>query len=77
PTLIRRFWVSFFANTLVRSHNPQKRFLRIGSIEYTPETERSFVSNWVQALLSGVKSSVGVSNKKEKDKDLGSNRQED
>ncbi|MEL6592785.1 MAG: hypothetical protein AAFQ68_21990, partial [Bacteroidota bacterium] len=77
PTLIRRFWASFFANTLVRSHNPQKRFLRIGSIEYTPEKERSFVSNWIQALLSGVKSSVGVSNKKEKDKELGSKRLEE
>ncbi|MEL7531506.1 MAG: hypothetical protein AAFN10_09375, partial [Bacteroidota bacterium] len=71
PTLIRRFWASFFANTVVRSHNPKKRFLRIGSIEYVPEENRSFVSNWVQALLTGVKSSVGISNKKEKDKELG------
>ncbi|MFK7923566.1 MAG: hypothetical protein AB8H47_16500 [Bacteroidia bacterium] len=77
PTLIRRFWASFFANTVVRSHNPQKRFLRIGSIEYIPEDDRSFVSNWVQALLTGLKSSVGISNKEEKDKLLGTKWQDD
>ncbi|MEM8887533.1 MAG: hypothetical protein AAGD28_06065, partial [Bacteroidota bacterium] len=65
----RRPLISAIANTLVvKQDNPNRRFLRYGKIRYEVNPEKGFVNHWVQAVLSGVKSSVGMEEVGEKDK---------
>ncbi|MEO0468922.1 MAG: hypothetical protein AAF206_04820, partial [Bacteroidota bacterium] len=71
----RRGFATALANSFVlKSRNPKRRFLRVGRIDYVPEREKMFFGHWVQSLLSGVKSSVGLSSKEEKDKLFGRKR---
>lgn len=65
----RKPLLSAIANTLVvKQDNPNRRFLRYGKIRYEVNPEKGFVNHWVQAVLSGVKSSVGMEEVGEKDK---------
>lgn len=67
--LKRRPLVSAIANSLVvKQNNPNRRFLRYGKILYTVDPEKGFVHHWVQSVLSGVKSSVGMEEVEKKDK---------
>ncbi|MEM7372751.1 MAG: hypothetical protein AAF587_29290 [Bacteroidota bacterium] len=64
----KRRVMSAIANTLVvKSRNPRRRF-RVGRIRYEIDKSKIFFSHWIQALLSGIKSSVGLENREEKDK---------
>ncbi|MEM6805634.1 MAG: hypothetical protein AAF696_29825, partial [Bacteroidota bacterium] len=65
----RKPLLSAIANTLVvKQDNPNRRFLRYGKIRYESDLEKGFVNHWVQAVLSGVKSSIGMEEVGEKDK---------
>ena len=65
----RRPLVSAIANTwVVKQNNPNRRFLRYGKINYEVNPEKGFVNHWVQALVSGMKSSVGMMELEKKDK---------
>jgi hypothetical protein len=66
-----RKMISLLANTLVVRKNPKRRFLRVGRIRYEMDPGKSFIGHWLQAILSGVKSSIGLENKDEKDRSLG------
>ena len=68
----RRPVASTIANKLVvKSDNPNRRFLRVGKISYEVDPSRGFVHHWVQSVLSGVKSSIGLDDEEEKDKKQG------
>ena len=72
PVVRRRPVASTIANKLVvKSDNPNRRFLRVGKIFYEVDPSRGFVHHWVQAVLSGAKSSIGLEDEEEKDKKLG------
>ena len=74
PTLVRKIWGTFFANTVVLSHNPRRNYLRVGRIDYETDPQRGFTYHWTKALESGLKSSVGLTNKEEKDRKFGLKR---
>lgn len=59
---------SFFANTFVRRNNPRSRsrFLRVGKVYYQLEPWRGIAGHWVQAMITGIRSSVGLENKDER-----------
>lgn len=61
---------SFFANTFVRKNNPgaSGRFLRVGKIYYKRELNKGIAGHWVQAVISGVRSSVGLQNKDQRER---------
>lgn len=64
----KRRVMSAIANTLVvKSKNPRRRF-RVGRIRYEIDKSKIFFSHWIQALLSGIKSSVGLETQEEKNK---------
>lgn len=60
-----RKMVTIIANTLVNTNNPKGRgrFLRVGKIFYKREPNKGMIGHWVQALVSGMRSSVGLENK--------------
>ncbi|MDX2247108.1 MAG: hypothetical protein SF052_10050 [Bacteroidia bacterium] len=61
-----RGFATAMANALVvRSSNPKRRFLRVGKIEYEADPSKVFVAHWLRALMSGVKSSIGIGGKDE------------
>ena len=62
--------VSFLANTFVRKNNPRGRgrFLRVGKIYYKREAHRGIAGHWVKAIISGIRSSVGLENKDERER---------
>lgn len=64
----RKGFVSALANTVVKSRNPRRRWLRVGKIDHEPDPSKVFVSHWIQGLISGVKSSIGMESKEDKDK---------
>ncbi|MEO1449160.1 MAG: hypothetical protein AAFV07_06500, partial [Bacteroidota bacterium] len=71
----KKRFMSAIANSLVvRTNNPKRRFIRVGKIQYQIEPDKSFVGHWIQALLTGVQSSVGLTQKEDKDKSLGLRR---
>jgi hypothetical protein len=71
PTKKKRGLLSIFANTMVvHSKNPTRRFLRVGKIEYDVDRSKAFIAHWVQSLLSGLKSSIGLEKLETKDKTL-------
>ncbi|MCB0840609.1 MAG: hypothetical protein KDD99_28275, partial [Bacteroidetes bacterium] len=71
PEKKKRGLLSAFANTMVvHTKNPTRRFLRVGKIEYEVDRSKGFVAHWVQSLLSGLKSSIGLEKVDAKDKTL-------
>ncbi len=67
----RKGLLSALANSLVvRSKNPNKRFLRVGRIRYTPEPSRFITGMWIKAISQGALSSLGITSKDERDKIL-------
>ncbi len=64
----RRGFLSFLANTVLRTKNTKK----IGYIYTRPDTTRSFAGYWMSSLLSGARSTVGFESKEQKhDRKLG------
>ncbi|MEZ4773387.1 MAG: hypothetical protein R3D00_09400 [Bacteroidia bacterium] len=62
----QRGFATAMANALVvRARNPKRRILRVGRIEYEADPSKVFVAHWLRALLSGVKSSIGMEGKDE------------
>ena len=62
-----RLFGSALANTfVVHSDNP-KRFLRVGRIEFEREINKGFIVYWIKSIVDGIKSSVGISKKEEKE----------
>ncbi|MEZ4824796.1 MAG: hypothetical protein R3C61_00665 [Bacteroidia bacterium] len=62
----QRGFATAMANALVvRSRNPKRKFLRVGRIEYEADPSKIFVAHWLRALVSGVKSSIGMEGKDE------------
>ena len=64
---IGRLFGSVFANTfVVHSDNP-RRFLRVGRIEFEREKNKGFLVYWIKSIVDGVKSSIGIGKKEEKE----------
>ena len=64
---IGRLFGSMFANTfVVHSDNP-RRFLRVGRIEFEREKNKGFLVYWIKSIVDGVKSSIGIGKKEEKE----------
>ncbi len=62
---------SFLANAFVlRTSNPRSVFLRVGNIEFERDPSRAMFHYWLQSILSGVKSSIGLEKSTEKTKDF-------
>ncbi len=61
---------TFFANTfIVNSNNPSFFITREGYIFFERDTSRSIINYWAKAFLSGVVSSIGAKNNKDKIKE--------
>ena len=52
---------SLIANAfVVKAHNPNAVFFRVGEVEHERDPSRSVFSYWWRSLLSGIKSSIGM-----------------
>ncbi len=62
--------VSLVANTIIRSNNPKRKNgrLREGKIYYERDTYRPIFHYWTQAVLSGLKASLGFKSKQLKER---------
>ena len=60
---------SGLANTFVlHTDNPKRnRFMRVGRIEFEREHNKGFIVYWIKSIVDGIKSSVGISKKEEKE----------
>lgn len=60
---------SGLANTFVlHTDNPKRnRFMRVGRIEFEREHNKGFLVYWIKSIVEGIKSSVGISKKEEKE----------
>jgi len=69
PQVERRGLLSILANLfVVKTSNPGRKYLRVGRISYKHEQNKGFIAHWVNAVTEGLKSSVGIEGKEEKDK---------
>jgi len=55
---------SLFANMIVSNSNPKKGDFRVGEIKYERKEKKSIFNYWWKSLFSGIKSSVGIKEKK-------------
>ena len=67
-TFDQKKMASFLANTFVRGKNPRGGFLRIGKIYYESEENKGIVGHWVRSLVGGIRSSVGLDKKDERER---------
>lgn len=55
---------SLFANMIVSDSNPKKGNFRVGEIRFERDEKKSIFNYWWKSLFSGIKSSVGLKEKK-------------
>jgi len=62
----KRGFTSWIANSILRTNNPKRGFLRGGEILAKRDTTESMLSYWLDGILSGIKSTVIFDSKDQK-----------